>query len=832
MGVSGRGSGSAWTLALWALAALACCCLASLPELECPEECECHYFRINWVTDCSESNLTEIPNDNMSLSVYILNMNGNNVTTWPTFPADMKLRRLQVADNRVQAVTKEMFQGLGYLIDVDVSSNNISTVDPESFKDSPGLLTVELQNNPIGLHEIDGPFLHSQTLLYLDLSDCNLTRLSTLFFSGISALNRLDLSSNPLGELRPAVLDPLSSLEHLKLNRCNLTALSESAFSKQEHLKILELAGNFLTDVDWAGVLQPLVRLETLDLRASRVTYLPEDVFANNIWIRSLILAENELRDLDVATTLGHNLRHLDHLDLSNCHLRGPLSEDAFANATKLRSLLLSGNRLSASDLAVALAPLTKLQRLSLRNCSLHRLPDHTFHRFTDLQELDLSRNPLQDAFTSLLSPLESLERLDMGYSNLGYISRTTFSKMTSLKTLVLSGNPLNTLESGLFQNLTHLETLELNNCGLVRAINPVVFDNATYSDLRELRLAGNPLKVTADSGPLLPSQLCKVRVLDLSNCNLTVLPPDAFNTTQNITRLLLSGNRITSAVAADDGLPFLQHLPAVEMLDLTYNNLSRLSPAVFRKNHQLATLKLVGNPWQCDCSIAEMWEWALNWRGDLGLLAGSTITPEDTVAGGAKRKKNLVCSFHPKISPLSEYSRSWKKGREFTHTVNRTWAKYVRESGCQPSKTLVSSRFARDVGALAMDDDVDVLRMEDVGYASQDEVQDEALVLNTGGAAPKKLQRGARGARDRGESDGAQVGPRAPGASVATLAVVGVVTLVVLAAAAIASIASRTARHKTPVDVVGLVPVVGGSSGSAEALAHVVEGSEKMKHL
>ncbi|KAJ1521853.1 hypothetical protein ONE63_002199 [Megalurothrips usitatus] len=157
---------------------------------------------------------------------------------------------------------------------------------------------------------------------------------------------------------------------------------------------------------------------------------------------------------------------------------------------------------------------------------------------------------------------------------------------------------------------------------------------------------------------------------------------------------------------------------------------------------------------------------------------------------------------------------------------------KYVRESGCQPSKTLVSSRFARDVGALAMDDDVDVLRMEDVGYASQDEVQDEALVLNTGGAAPKKLQRGARGARDRGESDGAQVGPRAPGASVATLAVVGVVTLVVLAAAAIASIASRTARHKTPVDVVGLVPVVGGSSGSAEALAHVVEGSEKMKHL
>lgn len=93
------------------------------------------------------------------------------------------------------------------------------TYDFSPCRDSPGLLTVELQNNPIGLADVDGPFLHSQTLLYLDLSDCNLTRLSPQFFAGITALNRLDLSGNPLTELRPTVLDPLSSLEHLKLNR-------------------------------------------------------------------------------------------------------------------------------------------------------------------------------------------------------------------------------------------------------------------------------------------------------------------------------------------------------------------------------------------------------------------------------------------------------------------------------------------------------------------------------------------------------------------------------------------------------------------------------------
>lgn len=102
-------------------------------ELECPDECDCHYFRINWVTDCSESNLTEVPYDELSLSVYILDLNGNNITTLKTFPTDIKMRRLQIAYNRLTRVDREAFKGLEYLIDVDLSGNNITYVDPEAF---------------------------------------------------------------------------------------------------------------------------------------------------------------------------------------------------------------------------------------------------------------------------------------------------------------------------------------------------------------------------------------------------------------------------------------------------------------------------------------------------------------------------------------------------------------------------------------------------------------------------------------------------------------------------------------------------------------------------
>ncbi|XP_050535112.1 toll-like receptor Tollo [Daktulosphaira vitifoliae] len=649
-------------------------------QMDCPEDCDCHFFRINWVTDCSESNLTSIPHEGLDNNVYILNMNGNHLKEIEPFPADLKLRTLTLSENMLTKIHKTTFAGLHYLLDIDLSSNLINYIDPESFVDSAGLITLELQGNP--LEQVDGPFLYSKSLLYLYLSGCHLTKLSPQFFANISGLDKLDISSNPLHIIEPGIFDPLTSLKHLVLNSCNLTHISSVAFSSLGHLTILELAGNSLkSHVDWTLILGNLGRLEHLDLRESGITNLPENVFSNNTWLRSLVLAENELSDLDVATTLGHNLVHLDFLDLSYCHLKGPLSEDAFANATKLRTLILSGNHLSAADLAVALSPLSKLVKLSLRDCGLTRLPANTFHKFTSLQELDISRNPLNNAFTALLSPLESLEHLDMGYSNLQRISRTTFLKMSALKTLILSGNKLKSLESGLFQNLTRLEVLELNNCGLARLNETVFYDNFTYPDLQELRLSGNPLEVP-EEGPILPLQLSGLKNLDMSNCNLSRLPTEAFASTPNITELLLSDNKLSNE--HDDSLKFLESLSGLELIDLTSNNLTSIKPDVFTYNSQLLSIKLVGNPWKCDCYVVEMWEWSSTIKGNIGVLIGSTRTLDTNINN--KKKKSLACNFDPKTSPIKETKLKMLRKDP---SVQRTWARYVREANCPHSSTL-----------------------------------------------------------------------------------------------------------------------------------------------
>ncbi|RZC33997.1 LRR 8 domain containing protein [Asbolus verrucosus] len=668
-----------------------------LAELECPDDCDCHYFRINWVTDCSDSNLTEIPYEELSLNVYVLDLNNNRITSVGPFPADIKMRRLQMADNLMTEVKKESFAGLNYLIDADFSGNMITRVDPDSFDDSPGFITFELQGNP--LDKVEGPFLSIKSLLYLDISNCGLKYLNPLFFANITALSTLDLSGNPLGVIDNKVLEPLSSLETLKMNDCNLTYIANYAFVSLENLKNLELSGNIFTTTDWSSVFDYLPRLEYLDLRYSAIKQLPETVFSNNTYLRTLILAQNELNSFDVSHTVG-KLQQLDSLDLSFCNLSLPLSEDAFVNATKIRSLYLSGNSLFASDLLVALAPLSHLEKLSLSNCGLTRLPD-TFHNFKSLQELDISHNPLDDAFVKLLTPLDKLEYLNMGYSNLSYIAPTSFSKMTNMRRLVLSGNEVNNLEAGLFGNLTRLESLELNFCGLRRAINATLFfNNLTYTDLTELQLAGNPLHVSK-SGPLFPKQLSRLENLDLSNCNLTFLPPDAFYWTRNITTLVLRGNHFSTP----NDLRFLELLPKLEVLDLRYNNLSTFSPKDIAVNPNVEKLKLIGNPWKCDCSVAELWDWANLEKGNLAILEGSTIGAEHVTVGKTnKRKKLLVCSYDTNKQPLPIIMNKTVPGRRpfikpqrVLTSTNRTWAKYVRESGCeQPANLQRSPRAAK----------------------------------------------------------------------------------------------------------------------------------------
>ncbi|XP_008482608.2 reticulon-4 receptor-like 2 [Diaphorina citri] len=125
----------------------------------------------------------------------------------------------------------------------------------------------------------------------------------------------------------------------------------------------------------------------------------------------------------------------------------------------------------------------------------------------------------------------------------------------------------------------------------------------------------------------------------------------------------------------------FLDVLLELESLDLSNNNLTHISPTVLRHNRAITSIKLVGNPWKCDCNIADMWEWATREKGDIGVLVGST-TPTEIGFGASRKKKGLVCYFDIFTTPTRK-----RPGRELFASTNKTWARYVKEADCPSSK-------------------------------------------------------------------------------------------------------------------------------------------------
>ena len=74
-------------------------------------------------------------------------MNGNNIEHLDQFPPDIKLRRLQMAHNRLTHLSHESFAGLKYLLDADFSYNAITHIDPETFR-----YTCEEENVHVFVH--------------------------------------------------------------------------------------------------------------------------------------------------------------------------------------------------------------------------------------------------------------------------------------------------------------------------------------------------------------------------------------------------------------------------------------------------------------------------------------------------------------------------------------------------------------------------------------------------------------------------------------------------------------------------------------------------------
>ncbi|KAM6111675.1 LOW QUALITY PROTEIN: uncharacterized protein FYN12_013311 [Phoenicopterus ruber ruber] len=210
---------------------------------------------------------------------------------------------------------------------------------------------------------------------------------------------------------------------------------------------------------------------------------------------------------------------------------------------------------------AVALPPATTSVNLS--HNAFRRLPPAAFARLPLLQTLDLAYNHLASIAPGAFAGLGALATLDLSHNRLAGLAEGVFAGLGNLSSLRLDRNPLASLAPSALLPLASLRRLSLRG-GRLPALGPVAQAVRCLPRLQLLDLCGNNLSALGPGPPLPPS------LLTLRLCN----------------------NSLGGLAGGTPGL-----LPAVRVLDLSYNNISEAAPFAQLCLRNLSRLRLAGNP-------------------------------------------------------------------------------------------------------------------------------------------------------------------------------------------------------------------------------------------
>lgn len=343
------------------------------------------------------------------------------------------LETLDLSYNRIISVSSNVIlpNNLRYLI---LSHNNISNwfnFMPKTFlRSAPNLESLDLSGNLLGSFTDDRIWLISSSLKRLDLSDCQIHQITGApMLSGLTNLEYLKLSSNPLHSLADLKANKLTSLD---LSECNLAMLKSTVFSHMPHLNYVNLSGNHHLSLETHGTsnqneeyvesvslrqidlsncnmnnveLKGFPNLTWVNLNVNLITELSDDTFDNNLFIEILDLSSNSLSRISVQAI--QQLKQLRRIDLSQNSIRH-IEAETFAENNHLITINLSQNYIDR------FRPFTcqSLTLLNMSRCQIMEIEEGALENLPELIELDLSFNFFTELPNKFVAPF--LQILDL----------------------------------------------------------------------------------------------------------------------------------------------------------------------------------------------------------------------------------------------------------------------------------------------------------------------------------------------------------------------------------------------------------------------------------
>lgn len=322
-----------------------------------------------------------------------------------------------------------------------------------------------------GIEVVHRDFEGAKNLMFLTMTNNNLTELSASLFADAPNISVVDFAHNQIERINPFTFVDATSLSSLQFSYNRLKKLDAQTFEK-------------------------LYALDFIALDHNELEYIDVELFARNSLLQKVLLNNNRIVSLD-CEAFAH-IDYLSSLDLSHNRLLG-FSTSCFRRQLPL-SLAIRNNRITN----LTVINIDSLDA-SNNNISMLEMEDDS----SILETLIVANNSLVN-ITSWFRRLRSLKQLDISWNKIGRLNIGAFANLKKLNKLYLKRTQLSGIDYGTFANQMELKVLDIS----YNDLNHIDFDVffPYLKGLEELYIDGNNLteagglSLTVNSFPNLKS--------------------------------------------------------------------------------------------------------------------------------------------------------------------------------------------------------------------------------------------------------------------------------------------------------------------------------------